>query len=425
MKEGLKSQKAASATDDATVRRVSLLVGFGHGITHLYQMVLPPLYPILRQELALSYTQLGMVTTGMAISFAASQIIAGPLSDRIGRKYLLMAGHFLFAAAIAACGLVSTFWPLLFLQLLGGIGGSVFHPVGVALLTDVVPVDKRGKAMGIHGAGAMFGTALAPVTMVYLTVLFNWRFAMIVAGLLGIVSLPLLAAYLVEPSRAVKAEPGGSEAGGDRAYPFATLALLILLMIWTTRAVANRAYQAFLPTFLVSRYDLGLELSGVFATIYWIFAAFAMMLGGYLADRYHRYLLLWITSIMAMISLAVMLVATPDIGNIIYLNLFLLGMFTFMGAPAFFSIYSEGMSKARSGAFYSLGFTVAFGISSVVPGAMGWITDRFNAAVSFYPALALLAITVAIIPVLWRMRAPLGYQGDVPRGIEKYESDPV
>lgn len=421
MKSEAKAEQVSPALDVTTIRRVSLLVGLGHGVTHLYQMVLPPLYPVLRQELDLSYTQLGVLTTSMAISFAASQIITGPLSDRIGRKHLLIAGQFLFSAAIAACGLVSTFWSLLFLQVLGGIGGSVFHPVGVALLTDVVPSDQRGKAMGIHGAGGMFGTALAPVTMVYLTVLVNWRFAMIVAGVLGILSLPLFATYLIEPPGIVEGDTEELENEKEKIYPLGILALLLLLVIWTTRAVVNRAYQAFLPTFLVSRYGLSLELSGVFATIYWIFAAFAWLLGGYLADRYNRYLLLWISYVLTMASLVVMLFVSPSIGSIIYVNLFLLGMFAFVGAPSFFSIYSEGMSKARSGTFFSLGFTVAFGISSVVPGVMGLITDRFNAAVSFYPTLAMITIAVVIVPVLWRMRSRFERQGDVTSSNKAHE----
>ncbi|MBW2306139.1 MAG: MFS transporter [Deltaproteobacteria bacterium] len=396
----------APRIDGRTARRINLLVGASHGFTHVYQLVLPPLYPVLGSELDLTYTELGMLTSAMALSFGLSQIVMGPLSDRFGRKWLILGGQFLFATATAMCGLASTFGALLLLQVLGGMGGSVLHPVGVALITDVTRADQRGKAMGIHGSGGMLGTAFAPITMVYLTVFVNWRFAMIVVGLLGMIFVPLIARYLVEPPRE---ETGRSEESGTKenhVYPFSAMVLIMLLAVWITRSVSNRAYQAFLPTFLVSRYELSLELSGVFVTLFWIFAAVAWLIGGYLTDRYNHYAILWLSYLFTAVSLAVMLFARPGSADIIiYANFFLLGMFSFLGAPAFFAIYSEGIQKARSGTFYSLGFTVAFTVSSVVPGAMGWITDHFNAAASFYPALVLVITALIIVPILRRVRS--------------------
>jgi FSR family fosmidomycin resistance protein-like MFS transporter len=359
---------------------------------------------VLSRELSLSYTELGLLASGMAFSLGLSQLIFGPLSDRLGRKWLIIAGLLLFAITTILCGLVSTFWPLLFFQVLGGIGGSILHPVGVALLTDVTHASQRGKAMGIHGSGGMLGTAMAPVTMVFLTVSVNWRVAMMAVGVLGILCAPLMMRYLVEPARAEQGKPEVPGSKEDKVYPFSTLALLLILMVWVTRAVYNRAYQTFLPTFLVSRYELSLELSGIFTTIYWIFGAFAWLGGGYLSDRYNRYTILWLSCILTMVSLAIMVFAPPHYGKIIYVNFFLLGLFSFLGAPAYFALYSEGAHKAHRGSFFSLGFTVAYTISALVPGAMGWITDHFNTAASFYPALALAIAAIFIVPVLQRMR---------------------
>lgn len=402
--------------DDRTIRRVVLLIGTSHGFTHIYQVVLPPLYPVLSSELGLSYTELGLLASGMAFSFGLSQLIFGPLSDRFGRKWLILGGQFLFAASTVMCALVSTFWPLLFFQFLGGIGGSVLHPVGVALLTDITRVSQRGKAMGVHGSGAMLGTAFTPVTMVFLTVWVNWRFAMMVVGALGMIVVPLMARYIVEPPPVKKGEQEGSGIEEEKVYPFSIMALLMILTVWITRSVSNRAYQSFLPTFLVSRYQLSLETAGIFATIYWILAAFAWLVGGYLTDRYNRYTVLWVSYLFTMVSLAVMLFAPPHSGNIIYANFFLVGMVSFVGAPAFFAIYSEGTTRASRGTFFSLGFTVAYTVSALVPGAMGWITDRFNTAASFYPTLMLVIATVVILPALRRMRYRVYAQAEATKG---------
>jgi len=397
-------KEAEFRMDEQIARRIILLVGASHGFTHIYQIVLPPLYPVLSRELDLTYTELGLLATGMAFSFGISQIIMGPLSDRFGRKWLILGGQFLFAAATAMCGLVNKYWWLLLFQILGGIGGSVLHPVGVALLTDVTRATQRGKAMGVHGSGGALGTAFSPVTMVYLTVLVNWRFAMIVIGLLGMIFVPMMAFYLVEPPRTKKGAPEESATSEKESYPFSTLALIMILMVWISRSTCNRAYQAFLPTFLVHRYEISLELSGILVTLYWVFAALAQLAGGYLSDRYNHYTILWLSFFFTAASMAVMLFANPGSGGIIYANFFLLGIFSFVGYPAFYAMYSEGIQKARSGAFFSLGFTVAFTVSSVVPGAMGWITDRYNAAASFYPILAVVTLSLIILPIVRKIR---------------------
>ena len=404
MEETGTMNKAEFRMDERFARRIILLVGASHGLTHIYQSVLPPLYPVLSRDLGLTYTELGLLATAMAFSFGISQIIMGPLSDRFGRKRLILCGQFLFAAATAMCGLVSKYWWLLLFQVVGGIGGSVLHPVGVALLTDVTQTTQRGKAMGVHGSGGTLGTALAPVTMVYLTVLVNWRFAMIVIGLLGMIFVPLMAAYLVEPPRTKKVKPEESETSEKEVYPFGTLALILILMVWISRSTSNRAYQSFLPTFLVHHYAISLELSGIFVTLYWVFSAVAQLAGGYLSDRYNHFTILWLSFFFTAASMAVMLFVDPGRGSIIYANFFLLGICSFVGYPAFYATYSEGIQKARSGTFFSLGFTVAFTVSSVVPGAMGWITDRYNAAASFYPILAMVIIPLIILPMVRKMR---------------------
>ena len=391
-------------SNDGLVRWVILLVAAGHGYIHLCLMAFPPLFPVLSRELGLTYTELGLLSTGVAFSLGLSQIIAGPLSDRFGRKWLLIGGLLVFATATAMCGLASDFWPLLFLQILGGAGGSVMHPVALALVTDVTPPTLRGKSMALHGAGSMLGNALAPILMVSITLWLNWRFAMLVVGLLGVMVVCLMARYIpINPS--IIKPPGESQPEKSQVRPFSMTAFIMVLILWVSRAITSRAYQTFLPTFLIVRYGISLEQSAVLIAAYWLIGAAAQMIGGYLADRFNDYLILWIASILTAISLSLMLFAHFESSSFIYLNFFLLGLFSFVGRPAFFSIYSEGLNKNRSGTFFSIGFTVSFSASSLIPWIMGWITDRFGTTVSFYPILVLVFVTVVILPMLWRMRS--------------------
>jgi fucose permease len=76
------------------------------------------------------------------------------------------------------------------------------------------------------------------------------------------------------------------------------------------------------------------------------------------------------------------------------------------------------LKKKRSGAFFSIGFTVSFSASSMIPWLMGWITDRYGATPSFYPILVLILATVVILPMLWRMRSRIQVASKDPNQAE-------
>jgi len=370
----------------------------------MYLLVLPPLYPIISTQLGLSYTQLGIIFSVAAFSLGISQMAVGILSDRIGHQWLLIGGQFVMAFAVLGSGLANSFWSLLVLQAVGGAAGSVMHPVAVALLTDVMPAHQRGRALGMHGTGAQLGNAMAPAVIVFLTVAFNWRVALVTAGSAGVFLALWMLRSLDDLSSGTSRSAAAKETSLSDALPYGKLALVLVLLIWISRGMAARAYQSFLPTFLINQYDFSLERSSVFVSSYWVFAAGASVFGGYLADRFNQYVVLWLTSFFSLAALAVLLFPQSLPNLVIYGNFFLLGIFSFMGRPAFYGIYAEGFKKARSGTLYAIGFTTAYTFSAGLPGAMGWLTDRYGTGVAFYPVLSTMLFPLIILPALKHIR---------------------
>ena len=91
-------------------------------------LALPPLFPLLREDLGASYAALGFLVTMFNIATGAAQIPAGFLVDRFGARRLLLLGLGIMGAAITALGFAPTYWLMLVLIALAGIGNSVFHP---------------------------------------------------------------------------------------------------------------------------------------------------------------------------------------------------------------------------------------------------------------------------------------------------------
>ena len=137
---------AEAASVPARDVRVMSLIGLAHGVSHFFQLVLPPLFPLVKDALGVSYTELGLV---MAVVFTISgfaQVAAGFVVDRFGPQRVLPGGIALIGFAAVVAGFAQGFWTLLPFAVLLGIGNSVFHPADYAVLSARVTPSRMAKA---------------------------------------------------------------------------------------------------------------------------------------------------------------------------------------------------------------------------------------------------------------------------------------
>ena len=169
------------------------LIGTAHFFSHFYILVLPPLFPLLRDEFGVGYTALGLALAVLNGVTGLTQAPVGFLVDRFGARTILIAGLALFSLAIGLIGLFPSYPMLIALMVVAGLGNSVFHPADYAILSSAVEQRRMGRAFSIHTFGGHAGFALAPPVIVFLTALFDWRIALALAGAAGlVVSLLLL-----------------------------------------------------------------------------------------------------------------------------------------------------------------------------------------------------------------------------------------
>ena len=135
---------------DTSARRdaaIIALIALAHFNSHFFQLVLPPLFPLVKAHFDVSYTALGSV---MSVFFAASgigQAIAGFLVDRFGGRRALIAGTAMLAGGWALASQAPEFWMLYPLALLAGIGNSVYHPADYAILSHGVMPPARMRSI--------------------------------------------------------------------------------------------------------------------------------------------------------------------------------------------------------------------------------------------------------------------------------------
>lgn len=274
---------------DATIMSV---VGAAHFFSHFYHLVLPPLFPVLREVLDVSYTELGLLMTLFFACSGLSQTPAGFLVDRIGAHRVLTLGLALLSASSALMGLVPGYWALVPLAALAGVGNSVFHPADYAIMTQSITPSRMGRAYGVHTLGGTLGWAAAPLFMVSMNALFGWRVALVLAGFAGFsVVLVLLTSREIiaagrAPERSEQAVPltrGEAARANLRMLTATPILLCFAYFVWL--AVAFIGIQTFMPATLMGLYDLPLATASMTITAFMLGSSVGVLAGGWLADR--------------------------------------------------------------------------------------------------------------------------------------------
>ncbi|NQW94305.1 MAG: MFS transporter, partial [Polaromonas sp.] len=184
-----------------------LLTLAGIQFTHIVDfMVMMPLGPQFTQLFNISDAQFGLLVSSYTFAAGASGLLASLYVDRFSRKKLLLSLYLLFALATLACGLAPTYDALMVARIAAGAFGGVLAALAQTIVADVVPYERRGRAMGIVMSSFALASVAGVPTGLILAAHFNWHmpfFAIAgVSALLAMgawVTLPPLAEHLQTP----------------------------------------------------------------------------------------------------------------------------------------------------------------------------------------------------------------------------------
>ncbi len=278
---------ASAARPRSTDLQVISLVGFAHGTSHFFHLVIPSLFPWLMADFGLSFTAAGTLTAAFFLVSGVGQAAAGFAVDRFGPRRVLGTGFTLFALAATVLALARGYPTLLAAALLAGAGNSVFHPADFTVLNRKVSVDRLGHAFSAHGLSGNLGWAAAPVLMTGLAAGPGWRVAAATAAALALGALGclgLLGRLVASPI------PPGREAAAGRA-PASPIAFLGASAVWMcflfffASTMGFGALQNFGPSVLRNLYGLSLTSSASALTFYLLGGAAGIAAGGFLAVR--------------------------------------------------------------------------------------------------------------------------------------------
>jgi MFS family permease len=269
------------------------ILGLSFGFAFFDRNAINYLAPFIVRDLGLNNTQVGMLGSALALSWAVSAFVIGRWSDAAGvRKPFLVGILLVFSACSVMSGLATSFPILLASRLLMGIAEGPFMPICVALLTVESSPKRRGLNIGIVQSlfSSLLGAAIAPQILVRLAEWFNWRVAFFIAGIPGILCALAIMRWVREPKAAPAAanKAAGHEERGAIPFILGNRNIRLCGLIACLMVSWLMLHQNFLPLFLTTVRRLTEAQMGNVMSATGLCAAIVGFIGAGISDRFGR-----------------------------------------------------------------------------------------------------------------------------------------
>ena len=393
-----------------SVRAVTV-VSTAHFASHFYMLLLPPLFPLLREVYGVGYTELGLAISVFSIVTACTQVPVGFVVDRFGARRILIAGLLLEAAAFALIGLIPVYGAFVALMAVAGLANSVYHPADYSLLNASVDPRRMGRAFSFHTAAGMLGNAVAPVTMVFLMTLTDWRTALVLCATFGALvglMVALNTRTLRDRSDSGTAGDGsgaGHASGATGLRLLLSLPILLGLLFFFGISVSQHGIQSFSVSALHAIHDAPLSEATTVLTAYLFASPIGVLAGGWVADRIRRRhdvfaALCFVVTAGCIGAVAAFPLPLAAIGALFAVT----GLFAGMVSPSR-DMLIRSMSPpgeiAKVFGFVSVGFNLG-GIAA--PAMFGFLLDRSDPGIVFWVVAGASLVTIFTVMTTGRAR---------------------
>jgi len=373
--------------------RVIGLVALAHGLSHFYQIATAVLFPLIKDELGVSYAALGGTVALYYIVSGICQTLAGFAVDRYGARRVLFGGLTLAVAGALMAGLAQNFPMLVAAAVVGGLGNSVFHPVDFSILNARVDKARLGYAFSWHGIAGYLGYAAAPAYGIAMATAFGWRGALLGAAAIGAGVVLLLATQ----GAALQAAPVRQRHAGTAMHALLQAPVLMCFGYFVMIGVGFIAIQTFGMAAMVALYGVNVALASAALTAFLLGGATGIFCGGFLAVRATRHDLVAVSGMAC--SAALMFVLASAWLPAVALPL-LLGAAGFAGGltnPSRDLIVRASTPPGATGRVYGFVYSGLDVGSMLTPMIFGWLIDRGQPAAVFYTVVAVLAVSILTV----------------------------
>jgi MFS family permease len=379
-------------------------VSLAHGVSHFYMLALPPLFAVVRAEYGVSYTELGLTFAVFNLVSALLQTQAGFLIDRGNARLILVGGLLIEAAAFVVAAAVHSYWVMLAMFAVMGIGNTVFHPADYALLSRQVSPARMSQAYSTHSFAGMLGSALAPGAVLAMYGQFGWRGAFLGTAILGAVASVIV--LFQADSRA--SEPGKlreNHATGSNWGLLLSAPIMLNFVFFMVLAMASYGLQNFLVVGLAVLHGTDAVAANAALSGNLLMSAVGVLIGGFIASRITQHRLLASVGLAASMIAAVLMANFDLSATLLVVTMSVAGLFYGAVMPSRDMIVREVTPPGAFGTVFGF-VTNGFNIAGIVaPLIFGALLDHGAARAFFYLTAAFALASIVAVACVPRQRA--------------------
>jgi MFS family permease len=390
---------AAPTSVDSYARRALVASATGYAMDGFDLLILSFMLPALIASLHLSGAQAGSIVTWTLVGAVVGGLLAGALSDRFGRIRVLTWTILVFAVFTGLCAFAQGYWDLLAYRTIAGIGLGGEFGIGMALVAEAWPANKRARGSSYVALGWQAGVFCAAFVTPFLLPLIGWR-GMFLVGVFPAIVAFALRRVLHEPALFVAATKQSKRVNPYR-YLFADADVTrTTIGIALMTSIQNFGYYGtiiWLPTYLSTRLGFTLTRSAMWIAVTVAGGALGMWIFGQLADRVGRKPMFIAFQVGAM-AMAFVYPRIVDPTTLLiagaFTGVFLSGMVGGYGA-----LISESYPTVARATAQNVLFNVGRGVGGFGPLVIGWLALKYSlpAALSFLVIIWAIDIVVTLV----------------------------
>lgn len=344
--------------------RILAIVAFFVGLDSL---LVAPLLPVITETISIPDGSGGLLITIYALCYGITAPVFGTMSDRVGRKRMIIIGFAIFSISTFCTGLAKSFEILLLFRGLTGLSGAMIMPSIFALVGDKVTYESRGKAMGTI-MGAMVGSTVIGVPIgAFLSEVGNWQWTFYSIGLLTLFFTLLVNRILRNEKQRNDVHVSIVKTLAAQFKMVSVLFALLATFLWT---IGLHGMFSYIGVYYGDNFGLSVGEIGIVIFLAGVGSVAGNILGGKLADKIGKKNVIVIASIVSSISVMLFSLSTGNLVIAIIVHI-IWSLFIGFGQASLTALISElkpavrGTVMALNSSAMYIGMTIASGVASL------------------------------------------------------------
>lgn len=365
----LKTSRVAEGTAFGILVSLSL----SHCLNDALQSIVSAVYPLIKDNLSLTFTQIGLITLVYQMAASVFQPFVGMYLDKRPNPWVLPIGMGMTLAGSFTLAFASTILLVMIAVFMVGIGSSILHPEA-SRLTSLASGGKRGMAQSIFQVGGNFGGAIGPLFAALLIAPFGQRNILLscILALMAMVTMIPICRWYKEKLKAMKQNPGKEIFGQLPLSKGLTIfSISILLVLIFSKYIYMASLSSYYTFYLIEKFGVTVQHSQFFLFVFLFATAVGTLIGGPVGDKVGRKYVIW-ASILGTAPFS-LIMPHADLWWTCILS-FIIGLILSSAFPAIL-VYAQELLPYKLGLISGLFFGFSFGIAGIGSAVLGKLAD--------------------------------------------------